>query len=86
LSKLENEVKSLRKRLDETVELLKRPMPRKTKIEKNLSDNATDDIKLQIRKQTEQIAEWRKSGKEFSPTQQKVVDDTLNKMIDLKFS
>jgi transcription termination factor NusB len=85
LSKLHNDVESLRKRFDEVLETMSNPKPRKFKIEKNLEDEKPAGDELQLQKDIAQVQEWKKSGKQLTRDQERFQDITLNKMLSSKF-
>ena len=83
LSKVVNELETLRKRFDAVTELLKKPMPRKRIIEKNADSTNNDDSKFQS--QREEVLKWVQSGKPLTAEQEMVRADVLNKSMDAKF-
>ena len=83
LSKVVNELETLRKRFDAVTELLKKPMPRKRIIEKNADTPESNDSKFQS--QRDEVLTWVKSGKPLTAEQEKVREDVLNKSMDAKF-
>jgi hypothetical protein len=85
LSKLHNEVESLRKRFDEVLGAMSNPKPRKFKIEKNFEDEKPAGDELQLQKDIVQVSEWQKSGKSLTPDQERLKEKTLTKMLNAKF-
>jgi len=83
LSKVVSAVDSLRKRFDDVEKKLSQPMPRKIKVEKNLSETHGQDAEFQ--RQAEEVKKWVASGKTLTAEQEKVRDGVLNKMLDGKF-
>ena len=83
LTKVTNELETLRKRFDAVTELLNKPMPRKRIIEKNA--DSTPNADLEFQNQRAQVLEWVKSGKPLTAEQEKVRLDVLNKSMDAKF-
>jgi hypothetical protein len=83
LTKVTNELETLRKRFDAVTELLKKPMPRKRIIEKN-ADKETNDGD-QFQNQRAEVLKWVQSGKPLTAEQEKVRDEVLNKSFDSKF-
>ena len=83
LVKVTNELETLRKRFDAVTELLKKPMPRKHIIEKNVDTTHNDDSQFQS--QRAEVLKWIASGKPLTAEQEKVREDVLNKSMDSKF-
>lgn len=83
LTKVTNELETLRKRFDAVTELLKKPMPRKRIIEKNADSTDNDDSQFQ--NQRAEVLKWVQSGKPLTAEQEKVREDVLNKSMDSKF-
>ena len=83
LSKVLNVVESLSKRLDGIDERLKKPMPRKSKIEKNLDETETSaDAELQKRIDT--VLEWNRTNKALTSDEMKFKEVTLDLMLAKK--
>jgi hypothetical protein len=83
LAKTMNELETLRKRFDAVTELLKKPMPRKHLIEKNVDDKTSEDSQFQS--QRSEVLKWIASGIPLTAAQEKVREDVLNKSMDSKF-
>lgn len=83
LSKVVEAVDSLRKRFDDVEKRLSQPLPRKIKVEKNLSETHGQDSEFQS--QAEEVKKWVASGKTLTAEQEKVRDGVLNKMLSTKF-
>ena len=84
MSKVVNELETLRKRFDAVTELLKKPMPRKRIIEKN-TDTTTVDEDSKFQDLRKQVIQWVASGKPLTAEQEKVRGEVLNKSFDSKF-
>lgn len=83
LSKVVDAVDSLRKRFDDVEKKLSQPMPRKIKVEKNLSETHGEDAEFQH--QSAEVLKWVASGKQLTAEQEKIRDGVLNKMLSSKF-
>jgi hypothetical protein len=83
LSKIVSAVDSLRKRFDKVEEVLSRPMPRKTKIEKNFDGSTNEDSKLQDLEA--EVLKWNASGKALTTEQERIQKMVLDARLDRKF-